>query len=189
MKFDWKMSKDKWILMLLFGLVLLIVAIPTGKKTGPGDTKAEPLAVETAKTGGTLEASYEEQLEKRIKEILKNVEGVGQVDVMIVLKSTEEKVLRIDKSSTSSTTKENDSGGGTRDITDSQQQETTVLTGSGSENGPIVEKELMPQIEGIVISAAGGGSPTVKAEISQAMEALFNVPAHKIKVLKRVENN
>ena len=33
----------------------------------------------------------------------------------------------------------------------------------------------------------GGGSPKVKAEISEAMEALFGLPPHKIKVLKRVE--
>ena len=52
---------------------------------------------------------------------------------------------------------------------------------------PIVEKELYPEISGIVISASGGGNPTVQAEISAAMEALFDLPAHKIKVLKRVE--
>ena len=55
------------------------------------------------------------------------------------------------------------------------------------ETGPIVEKELRPELSGIVISAQGGGNPTVQAEISAAMEALFGLPAHKIKVLKRVE--
>ena len=37
----------------------------------------------------------------------------------------------------------------------------------------------------IIISADGGGSSVVKAEISAAMEALFGLPSHKIKVLKR----
>lgn len=40
---------------------------------------------------------------------------------------------------------------------------------------------------GIVISADGGGNASVRAEISEAMEALFGLPAHKIKVLKRVK--
>ena len=64
-----------------------------------------------------------------------------------------------------------------------------ALSGGGSGQGsvPFVEKELRPEISGIVISATGGGSPTVKAEISAAMEALFGLPPHKIKVLKRVE--
>ena len=43
------------------------------------------------------------------------------------------------------------------------------------------------QVSGIIISADGGGSSVVKTEISQAMEALFDLPPHKIKVLKRVK--
>lgn len=42
-------------------------------------------------------------------------------------------------------------------------------------------------ITGMVVCADGGGSPVVQAEICEAMEALFGLPAHKIKVLKRVE--
>ena len=51
----------------------------------------------------------------------------------------------------------------------------------------MVAKEVYPEIAGIVISAYGGGNPSVQAEISEAMEALFGLPANKIKVLKRVE--
>ena len=75
-------------------------------------------------------------------------------------------------------------------MTNNQIQESTILSGGGSggsTNAPIVEKELSPEISGIIISAEGGGSPTVKAEISEAMEALFGLSAHKIKVLNRVE--
>ena len=55
-------------------------------------------------SGGTAtfgDNSYVASLEERVKEILKNVEGVGQVDVMIALKSTEEKVLQTDQSTSS----------------------------------------------------------------------------------------
>ena len=51
----------------------------------------------------------------------------------------------------------------------------------------MVEKEIMPQIQGIVVSAQGGGNAVIKEEISAALEALFHVPRHKIRVLKRVE--
>ena len=49
------------------------------------------------------------------------------------------------------------------------------------------EQEMIPEVSGVVISADGGGSPIVQTEISQAMEALFGIPSHKIKVLKRVK--
>lgn len=49
------------------------------------------------------------------------------------------------------------------------------------------QEEQTQEVLGIIISADGGGSAVVKAEISEAMEALFGLPSHKIKVLKRVK--
>lgn len=145
----------------------------------PGDTAAEA-AAQVSKT-------YEQQMEARVKEILSHVEGVGKVDVMIVLKSSEEKVLRVDTNSSVSTTQETDSSGGSRNVESQDISEDTILAGSGDSQAPFVEKELKPEVAGVVISAEGGGSQKVKAEISEAMEALFDIPSHKIKVLKRVE--
>lgn len=131
--------------------------------------------------------SYEAELEQRVREILKNVDGVGTVDVMIVLKSSAQKVVHTDSSISRSVTDEKDSGGGTRKIENEDNELSTVFTSGDGQSTPIIEKELRPELSGIVISASGGGNPTVRAEISAAMEALFDLPAHKIKVLKRVE--
>ena len=134
-------------------------------------------------------ADYEKELEERIAQLLKSVEGVGKVDVMVVLSSSSEKVYRTDRSENTSTTKEKDASGGERDIASSQSEESTILSQQSGQSGtsPLIQKELYPEISGIVISAQGGDSPTVQAEISQAMEALFGLEPHKIKVLKRVE--
>lgn len=143
--------------------------------------------------GGDPLASYEAVLENRVKEVLKKVEGVGAVDVLIVLKSSEERVYLTDGKSSQSSTKEVDSAGGSREVTEQQEEVNTVLSSGGGNlsgnggSGALLEKELRPELSGIIISAQGGGSPAVKAEITEAMEALFGLPAHKIKVLKRVE--
>lgn len=201
MKFKWKMGKDKWLILLAVGMIILILTFPSGsgmaakvERTAESKNQTalqkgivtEPVDGEAAVAAGA-DRTYEEQLEARVRKILKTVDGVGQVEVMIVLKSSEEKVLRVDKDSSDSSTDEKDSSGGTRKVTSAELKESTILTGSGENTSPIVEKEIRPEIEGIIISAQGGGSPTVKAEISGAMEALFNLPPHKIKVLKRVE--
>ena len=122
-----------------------------------------------------------------VKDILKNVDGVGEVDVMLTLKSSKEKVLHVDRDRSRSTTEEKDSAGGTRKSQTEEMKESSLTTGTSGTQEPVIEKELQPEIEGIIISARGGGSAQVKAEISEAMEALFGLPAHKIKVLKRVE--
>ena len=218
-KLKWKMNKEKWLALMAVGAALLILAMPadggwpgspagadeTGDfrgadgfgetvdgsgRTGAASVFASGAADGAGNASGTApvvssganradtvlaEASaYETELERRVKEILNGVDGVGEVDVMIVLKSSEEKVLHLDKTSRSSSIEEKDSAGGSGG------------TGSGE---PIVLRELYPEISGIVISAAGGGNPKVQAEITAAMEALFGLPPHKIKVLKRAEQS
>lgn len=206
----WKINKEKLIFLFCSGLLLFILSIPSeGEKK---DSILESLSP-TALSGGSVESSltdaggtggetvselaglsagaksgtdtYEAELERRIRELLTNVDGVGEVDVMVVLKSSEEKVIHVDKSTSVSTTEEKGDGGTSRSIKQQELSESTIM-GSQSQE-PIIEKELRPEVAGIIVSADGGGSAAVKAEISEAMEALFGLPAHKIKVLKRVK--
>ena len=201
-----RMTKEKWIILLAAGAVLMVLAIPL-----PGEGRREEAEREEGGQGSSFETSavqgpergqadsgsegcreldsYEAGLEKRIASILSSVDGVGAVDVMVVLRSSGEKVLRVDRAESLDTTRETDSAGGTREASSSQWEENTVFAGQGTGSGasPVVEKELLPEISGIIISAQGGGSPALQSEISQAMEALFGLPPHKIKVLKRVE--
>ena len=56
-------------------------------------------------------------------------------------------------------------------------------TGKGVQE-PLVLKETAPKVEGVLILCEGGDNITIKEAISKACQALFNVPAHKIEVLK-----
>lgn len=192
---SWK-ARDKWLFLLTMGVILCILAFPADRLTGPAKTAkltntetATEMADEAAVQAAAVRSgdSYEADLERRIREILKTVDGVGEVDVMIIVKSSPEKVLHTDRSSSYSLTEETDSNGGTRRLESEEQEDSTVLTTGDNKSAPIIEKEIRPELSGIIISATGGGSPTVRAEISAAMEALFGLPAHKIRVLKRVK--
>lgn len=187
-----RMTKERWLMLLAAGAAVMLLAAPFpgggkeeagGPDTGKSADADVPLKAQGGETAGG--GSYEEELEARVREILSHVEGVGQVDVMIVLKSSEERVVHVERSISESQTTEEDSQGGTRVTRSRDMEESALGTGGGSQ--PFVEKELRPELSGIVISAQGGGTPQVRAEISAAMEALFGLPAHKIKVLKRVD--
>ena len=198
-----RMTKENWIVLVCTGLILMIVAIPGKEKTGSLQTdkssgwkgiehfqenrEEENTSINQEEdTQDAFAYSYEMVMEKRVREVLAKVEGVGEVDVLIVLKSSEEKVYQTDGKTSQSSTKEQDSSGASREITQQQKEQSTVFLNRESAN-PVLEKEIRPEISGIIISAQGGGSPTIRAEITEAMEALFDLPAHKIKVLKRVE--
>lgn len=212
-KFEsWK-GKDKCLFLLVLGVILCILAFPaervsknqssggkTGTQTGEAGTfspkwEKNALSMETTAMGSEAaiaasadtQTTYEAVLERRVKDVLKHVEGVGTVDVLIVLKTSAEKVVQTDLNHSRSVTQEQDSSGGTRKMESEEQEQSAVFTGTDSGKAPVIQKEVYPEISGIVVSAAGGGEPSIAAEITAAMEALFGLPANKIKVLKRVE--
>jgi len=82
---------------------------------------------------------------------------------------------------------ETDSQGGTRNSSNVQREEETVLMQSGSGGtSPYVVKEIEPDIEGVLVIAQGGEDPKIIQEINSAVQVLFDVPAHKIKVMKMI---
>ena len=50
---------------------------------------------------------------------------------------------------------------------------------------PYVIKQLQPEIEGVFVIAEGGGDENVQLQITEAVQALFGIEAHKIKIAKR----
>lgn len=179
------LKKDQLLIAFLVGILLIIIAIPTTEANK--EEKEAVKDIENKDTNSNLygKTSYEEELEIRLEEALRKVDGVGNVEVMITLKSTEEKVIEKDIPSTKEETKEVDGEGGERTSRSESEEEATVYSqsGDGSSN-PYVIKELKPEIEGILVIAEGGGNSVVVQNISEAVLALFRLDAHKIKVMK-----
>jgi len=186
-----KPKKEQLVIFLLFGILLLVISIPTEPKTK--DERVEDLYGEQdmtetgrigrGKTDGT--DSYERQQELRLKEVLQLVEGVGKAEVMITLQTSAEKVVEKDTPTTRQTIEEADSGGGSRTTQEESWSEETIY--QEAEDGsrmPYVVKQLEPKVEGVIVIAEGGGNSQVKQNILEAVQALFPVEAHKIKIMK-----
>ena len=83
-----------------------------------------------------------------------------------------------------SNTNESDSTGGSRTVTQLDTEEATVYRSDGSVSEPYVVKTLSPQVEGVVVVAQGADSGTVNKNITEMVQALFGLEAHKVKVVK-----
>lgn len=181
-------KKDQLVIILLFGILLLVIAIPVEpKKEKQGEKKTVQEGESVLEgTRETLSAdSYERQQEERLKEVLEKVEGVGRVEVMITLHASAQKVVEKDAPSRSQRVEETDSQGGNRTTQENEREETTVYEeGDDGIRTPYVIQELEPTVEGVIVIAEGGGNPTVKQNILEAVQALFPVEAHKIKIMK-----
>ena len=165
-------KRTRLAILFLCGLLLLVVAVPV-PKTG-----------ESYETDSM--ADYEKYLEQKTAQTLGVVDGAGKVTVMITLKSTGQKVVEKDQQSTHQTTKEADSQGETRESEEKSLDKTTVYSqGTDGTQIPYVSKENAPEVEGILVIADGGGNAVVAKNLTEAVQALFGVEAHKIKIMKR----
>ena len=172
------MEKDKWkqlflpenkkmrsnvMLALLLGILLLVV----GGGFPFSENKAEEMPRNTAeiKTAGA-------DVEQRMAEILSKVEGAGQVDVMLTYCQTEEKFIAREES-------REETGETLR-----REEKVILLEDEGGATMPLVLTEYAPVVEGVLITAQGATDPVVAAALNQAAQALLDVPAHKVAVLK-----
>lgn len=184
-------KRTRLAILFLCGLLLLVVAVPVPKTGGEVDKDTKIDGGESGK-GETYEtdsmADYEKYLEQKTAQTLGVVDGgAGKVTVMITLKSTGQKVVEKDQQSTHQTTKEADSQGETRESEEKSLDKTTVYSQGGTDGTqiPYVSKENAPEVEGILVIADGGGNAVVAKNLTEAVQALFGVEAHKIKIMKR----
>lgn len=111
-------KKNQWIVLLLIGILLVVIAIPTKDESEQ----------ESIFHGQDTEMNSTE-IEKRLENMLVQMQGVGDAHVMITY------------------------------------QEEYVV--------------------GIVVVAEGGGNSVVVRNITEVVQALFDVDSHKIKVIEQ----
>ena len=175
-----KLKRSDWLILVLAGILILIIALPTDTKE---KKQAEEAKENISKENNTMEASKDE-IERKLEDILEKIDGAGDVKVMITYQDSGTQVVEKDKNTSENSLEESDSTGGVRSTEEQQLQESTVYEEADAGNTPFVSKELLPKVEGILIVASGGDNQKVKQNISEAVLALFQVEAHRIKIVK-----
>ncbi len=180
----------KLILLFLAGVLLILLTIP-GIIGGEKKDKDRNIVIESSDwQNGTNTTSYDSntyisELEVRLENILRKVNGIGEVEVMITLKASKQQIPLKDVPYTQEGLNEVDGEGGSRTNNRIQKEESTVLvTNEDGDTQPYILQEREPEVEGILIIAEGGDNVLIIKDIMEAAEVLFNIAAHKIKVMK-----
>lgn len=196
--------RDNLLILVLAGILLVIIALPTkdggeekddGVKAGDNLSALPGAAIQSGQSGTEMntvwgdeaELDYAAELERRLEDALANMADVGKVKVMITLKSSRELVVEKETPVSRSATTETDAQGGSRTVNTSEMGETVVYSTDGSSSEPYVVKSIAPEIEGVLVVAEGAGSGTVNRTVTEIVQALFGVEAHKVKVVRLEE--
>lgn len=185
----------RWLIILglLGAAIMLFNSFVNVKKLDSENTGREPPVSESSQATlqqaemGTSNSfdSIEQAMEERTKEILEKIVGVGTVDIMVTVDSTEEIVVQRDVKDSQQQSEETDASGGTRQTTQYTRDGEIVTYSQSGDETPIITKRIKPQVRGVLVVAKGAENKVVRGLIEEAVAKGLNVPSYRISVVPR----
>lgn len=148
------------LLILLLGLMLML--LPTGRSS---DHQSEPEPTITA-------SDIQSGLEDRLEAILRQIQGAGEVQVLLTERTGSETRYQSDT--------ESDDG----DNTTSVREQTVIVEDSSNAESALIRRIDPPEYLGAVVVCQGGDNPTVKLAIVEAVRCATGLGADQISVIK-----
>ena len=168
------------LLVLVFALIAINVFMPNlfNKK----DNKESAVTSEENVEQKNALSNYEETQKSDLTNIIKRMQGVGEVKVMITFESGEVKVPAYDSSKQTTTTEEVDKEGGKRKNNQTNDGTTVVMSNEGGSNEPFITQTNKPKVIGVVVVAEGAEVSKVRSNIEKAVSNLYNLSYDKVNV-------
>lgn len=170
-KFSHLSKKEKGLFIklaicLVAGIILM--SLGSGKKDDTATNTDNSSPQEAAST--TLSESYyseEKQLEDKLVSILSEVKGAGTVTVALTFEQGTEYVYAEENNEKQST----------------DQSETSTSLAQINDS-PVLIKQRLPEVKGVVIVAEGAGDALVKERLYQAAKSLLGLSTSQIAIIE-----
>jgi len=126
---------------------------------------------------------YADKLEEEMTELLENIQGVGEVKVMITLECGEENIyVEQEKSETDNRTIQN--GNDKQEDIQNTYENEIVIVSSQNSNRPLIEKTLQPSVQGVAVVCSGADDISVVSAVTGTVSVVLNIPTNRIYVTK-----
>lgn len=184
------------IVGLLGALLLLVSGLFTEQKEPEGQNTQQTQNQTAAETEETfskkendassssttdLEAAYEQDLVG----LLEKIKGLSEVEVMVNLNSTHQKIYEKNLIIGQQTSEETDQNGGERVVEDENEEQQVVLVRQGDQEVPLLVETRKPEVRGVLVVAKGAEQATVQEWVVEAVSRVLDVPTHRISVMPK----
>lgn len=137
--------------------------------------KSEQTSVSSEKTD---REEYESKIEKRLEQILSQIEGIGTCKVMVTLESSAQNVYTADRESSINEDKNSSSS--------SDSSKYVILDDNGQQ--ALLEKEIEPFVRGVIVVCGGADNINVKQSVIDCVSAGLGISSANISVVKGGQN-
>ena len=173
------------VLLLLFSFSSRLSS-PSGTQVDPSRTAGDRTPATTG-VGGSSLSEDEARLERRLAEILSQVQGAGRVGVKVTFDTGRFYDYAENQTTEESSSRELDAQGITRETIQVRKSGEVVTTQERTTGlaVPVVRNFTEPKIQGVLVVADGAKDIKVQKALIEAVTTLLNIPYHKVVVLPR----
>lgn len=165
----WKAQQKKlFALLKKYKYLLLVIAVGLLFLLLPSSGKKETASSAAGSTPFQAQVFELEEVERKFEEILSQVEGAGQVHLVLTVRGGTRQVFARD------------------DRTGEREDSSTTVVlskGSGVEEVVLLQ-QLYPQYQGALAVCPGGDDPVVQLRLVEALSALTGLGSDKISICK-----
>lgn len=150
------------LLVVLVGVLLLVLPLQKSEQrteTAPG--------TEREASGFDLE-----KMERKLSAALSQVEGAGEVTVVLTVQNSSRQVLARDGKTTE------------KEGVSEQTAETVVVSRGAGTQEPVLVEQIYPDYQGALVVCTGGEEASVRLKLVEAVSALTGLGADKISICK-----
>ncbi|MDR0697020.1 MAG: hypothetical protein LBF68_05770 [Christensenellaceae bacterium] len=158
---------------IIVGVIIIVISIMIYIGVS---NKRENIDTEINETSNTNVVNSTD-LETRLANILREIEGAGDVKVMITYNGSPEIITANTTNTHNNSTISNGS-----ETTSSTQTISPIVVNSNGKSQLIIIKEIMPDIKGVIVVAKGASNIKVRLELLRAVQAILDLNANMIEV-------
>ncbi|MGE5423342.1 MAG: hypothetical protein ACM3QW_08760 [Ignavibacteriales bacterium] len=146
-----------------------------------------PTPTKNSKTTSDLPATQEVNdvsfMEAELDAALAGIDGAGRVKTQISLVSDGHRAFASNERREVRKTQEKDPNGTVRNITEENLEHELVM----SNNSPILQESIQPEVAGVLVIADGAADPVVEERLAQAVTGFLNISASRVTVMPMSE--
>ncbi|TLS36370.1 stage III sporulation protein AG [Pseudalkalibacillus caeni] len=186
--------KQYIVMVVAIGAMLMIVsnmmsspepAEPVSSNMQPANEEGSEPAFGDNKSSPSSIVDYENRYENELKEALDLITGVSDVNVVVNLETSPQKIIEKNRSTNKKYTHESDKQGGNRKIEEEVSEEEAVIIQDGNKQEPIVLTTEKPRVRGVLVVAKGAENIQIKKMIVDAVTRVLDVPYHRVAVMPK----
>ena len=167
-------KKIKWVVLIGFIGILLILF----SEFFPQKTKIPQDAVSVSSDNET----FCKQTEEKLYQLVSSIQGVGEAQVWVTLESGVEYVYLQEEVRNTDTTKDYDEEGVKTLREKDNSEQKYILVNKNGEEQPLIQKQLEPTVQGVVIVCEGAGSAQVNEQVVNAVTCALGISSKRVYV-------